>query len=99
LQGARVTSETLAAVFETMKDHDVTDRALMNDILKRALIRKEYITAFCIGYEPNALDGKDAEFAGKKPEYDDTGRYAPYWNKVGDSIQVQPLYDIDIADW
>ncbi|SBW02871.1 putative Histidine kinase [uncultured delta proteobacterium] len=99
LQGARVTSETLSVVFETLKEHEVTDRTLMNDILKRALLQKEYITAFCIGYEPNALDGKDAEYAGKKPEYDETGRYAPYWNKSGDTIQVQPLYDIDIADW
>ena len=99
LQGARVTSETLSTVFETLKEHEVTDRALMNNILKRALLKKEYITAFCIGYEPDALDGKDAEYAGKEPEYDKTGRYAPYWNKSGDSIQVQPLYDIDIADW
>lgn len=99
LQGARVTSETLSTVFETLKNHDVTDRGIMNDILRKALIRKEYITAFCIAYDPDALDGKDAFYAGKKPAYDETGRYAPYWNKVGNSIDVQPLYDIDIADW
>ena len=99
LQGARVTSETFATVFETLKKHDITDRAVMNDILRNALVQKEYITAFCIGYEPNALDGKDAQFAGKKPEYDATGRYAPYWNKVDGKISVQPLYDIDTADW
>ncbi len=99
LQGARVTSETLSVVFETMKDHDVTDRELMNDILKNALVRKEYITAFCIGYEPNALDGKDAAYAGMGPEYDQTGRYAPYWNKLGEVITAEPLYDIDSADW
>ena len=99
LQGARVTSETLATVFETLKNHDITDRALMNDILRAALVQKEYITAFCIAYDPNALDGKDAQYAGVKPEYDETGRFSPYWNKLGDSISVQPLYDIDIADW
>lgn len=99
LQGARVTSETLSTVFETLKNNGVTDRTIMNDILKNALERKEYITAFCIAYDPDALDGKDARYAGKKPEYDDTGRYAPYWNKLGDKIDVQPLYDIDISDW
>ncbi|MDR2614652.1 MAG: hypothetical protein LBC91_04950, partial [Candidatus Accumulibacter sp.] len=99
LQGARITAETLSTVFETLKDHEVTDRAVMNDILKNALARKEYITAFCVAYEPDALDGKDSQFAGKPPEYDATGRYAPYWNKLGGNIAVEPLTDIDIADW
>ena len=99
LQGARITSETLATVFETLKDHDLTDRDMMNDILKNALADKEYITAFCIAYDPNALDGKDAEYAGRQPLYDETGRYAPYWNKLGDKIDVEPLHDVDTADW
>ncbi|MDR3300051.1 MAG: diguanylate cyclase [Candidatus Accumulibacter sp.] len=99
LQGARITAETLATVFETLKDHRLTDREMMNDILRNALAKKEYITAFCIAYDPNALDGKDRLFAGLKPAYDDTGRYAPYWNKLGESIAVEPLADIDIADW
>ncbi|MDL2313560.1 response regulator [Desulfovibrio sp. OttesenSCG-928-C14] len=99
LQGARITSETLATVFEALKANQLTDRKMMNDILRNTLAKKEYITAFCIAYEPNALDGKDRAYAGKKPEYDATGRYAPYWNKLGDKIDVQPLYDIDIADW
>ena len=99
LQGARTTAETLSSVFETMKAHNITDRDVMNDILQRTLARKESITAFCIAYEPNALDGKDAKYANKGPEYDSTGRYAPYWNKLGGKIAVEPLYDIDKADW
>ncbi|MDR0611546.1 MAG: response regulator [Planctomycetaceae bacterium] len=99
LQGARITSETLATVFEALKDNNLTDRKMMNDILRNTLAQKEYITAFCIAYDPDALDGKDKEYAGQKPTYDDTGRYAPYWNKSGDQISVEPLYDIDIADW
>jgi signal transduction histidine kinase/ActR/RegA family two-component response regulator len=99
LQGARITAETLATVFETLKDHNLTDRTMMNAILRNALAKKEYITAFCIAYDPDALDGKDAEYAGLQPEYDETGRFAPYWNKLGGNIEVEPLYDIDIADW
>ncbi|MDR3295962.1 MAG: response regulator [Clostridiales Family XIII bacterium] len=100
LQGARVTAETLSTVFETLKDHELTDRQMMNDILRNALAKKEYITAFCIAYDPDALDGKDSWYAGpEEPAYDETGRYAPYWNKLGGSIAVEPLYDIDIADW
>ncbi|MCL2304947.1 MAG: ATP-binding protein [Planctomycetaceae bacterium] len=99
LQGARITAETLSTVFETLKDLNLTDRKMMNDILQNALRKKEYITAFCIAYDPDALDGKDKEFAGDKPTYDDTGRYAPYWNKLGDNIEVEPLPAIDTEDW
>ncbi|MDR0731883.1 MAG: response regulator, partial [Treponema sp.] len=99
LQGARVTAETLSTVLGTLKNHGLTDRDMMNDILRNALVQKEYITAFCIAYDPGALDGKDAEYAGLGPLYDETGRYAPYWNKLGDKIDAEPLYDIDISDW
>ncbi|MDR0721013.1 MAG: response regulator [Treponema sp.] len=99
LQGARVTSETLKAVFESLKNHGLTDRQMMNDILQNALAQKEYITAFCIAYDPDALDGKDIHYAGQEPEYDETGRYTPYWNKLGENISVEPLYDVDISDW
>ncbi|MDR1246889.1 MAG: response regulator [Clostridiales Family XIII bacterium] len=99
LQGARITAETLSTVFETLKDSGLTDRDMMNDILRNTLEKKEYITAFCIAYDPNALDGKDDMYAGAEPAYDDTGRYAPYWNKLGDSIAVEPLNAIDSEDW
>ena len=99
LQGARITAETLATVFETLKDLNLTDRTMMNDILKNALRKKEYITAFCVAYDPDALDGQDKDFSGNSPTYDDTGRFAPYWNKLGDSIEVEPLPVIDSEDW
>ncbi|MGI6152667.1 MAG: diguanylate cyclase [Christensenellaceae bacterium] len=99
LQGARVTSETLQSVLETLKYHDATDRDMMNDILRNALAQKEYITAFCMAYEPNMLDGSDAEYADQWPMYNETGRFAPYWNKLGGSIAVEPLADIDVQDW
>ncbi|MDR0653158.1 MAG: response regulator, partial [Synergistaceae bacterium] len=99
LQGARITSETLATTFETLKAHGLTDRDMMNDILRNTLAEKEYITAFCVAYDPDALDGKDHLYAGVGPAYDETGRYSPYWNKLGGNIAVEPLYDIDIADW
>ena len=99
LQGARITAETISTVFETLKAGGLTDREMMNDILRNTLAEKEYITAFCIAYDPNALDGKDAEYAGLSPAYDETGRYAPYCNKLGDSIAVEPLNAIDTEDW
>jgi methyl-accepting chemotaxis protein len=43
-------------------------------------------------WEPNAFDGRDAEFAGK-PGHDQTGRYVPNWNRVGGGIAVEPKRD------
>ena len=99
LQGARVTSETLTSVLATLKSYDLTDRDMMNDMLKSALAQKEYITAFCIAYDPDELDGKDALYAGQEPLYDETGRYAPYWNKLEGNISAEYLQDIDAQDW
>jgi methyl-accepting chemotaxis protein len=43
-------------------------------------------------YEPDALDGRDAEFAGQAPMYDATGRYMPYWTRGADGkINVEPI--------
>ncbi|MDR0869911.1 MAG: response regulator [Planctomycetaceae bacterium] len=101
LQGARITAETLANVFGSLKDIGIADRTVYDTLLRNALAKKEYITAFCVAYELDALDGKDKEFAGKKPQYDNSGRYAPYWNKLGGTIEVEALLDEDItvADW
>ncbi|MCL2744786.1 MAG: hypothetical protein FWE67_13135, partial [Planctomycetaceae bacterium] len=104
LQGARITAETLSSVIEALKEMDLTDREMMNNILKHTLSKKEYITAFCVAFAPDALDGKDKEFSNKEPHYAASGRYAPYWNKLEGSIAVEPLPDSDLddttgADW
>ncbi|MGZ8320471.1 MAG: methyl-accepting chemotaxis protein, partial [Telluria sp.] len=45
-----------------------------------------------VTFEPDALDGKDADYAGKKPEYDDTGRYMQYWVRASDgALKVEPI--------
>ncbi|MBB3225198.1 methyl-accepting chemotaxis protein [Pseudoduganella umbonata] len=42
--------------------------------------------------EPNALDGRDAEFAGRKPRFDATGRYMPYYTRQADGrLHVEPI--------
>ena len=84
LQGARVTSGTLVTVLETLKDYNIDDRDLINDILKNALVKKEYITAFCIAYEP---------------ENGDTGRFTPCWNKLDGNIEHESFYDRGPSDW
>ncbi|WP_172452716.1 hypothetical protein [Chromatium okenii] len=40
-------------------------------------------------WEPNAFDGRDAEFVNVAPENDATGRYIPYWNRAGGMVKVE----------
>ncbi len=53
-------------------------------------------------WEPNALDGKDADHVNKGPQDDGTGRFISYWNRGSGDIKVEPLLDYEKAganDW
>jgi methyl-accepting chemotaxis protein len=72
------------------------DQALARDQideLTRALLDEapDFIGA-AVTWEPNALDGKDAEFADQKPRFDASGRFMPYWTRRSDgSHHVEPI--------
>ena len=46
------------------------------------------------GWEPNAFDGKDADYVGK-PFHDASGRFVPYVFRAGSDIKVEVLVDYD----
>lgn len=78
-------------------------REQVNELVKANMLNSEDLLGAAVVWEPNALDGKDAEYAGKKPEYDNTGRYMPYWtrNSTG-GVQVEPVVFLPTAganDW
>lgn len=47
-----------------------------------------------IGWEPDAFDGKDTEYAGTT-NHDKSGRFVPYIFRSGGTIQVEPLVGYD----
>ncbi len=51
-------------------------------------------------WEPDAIDGQDALFAGtQNGNNDQTGRFTPYWTRGADGkIAVQPLVEYDTLD-
>jgi len=99
LQAARVSSESLMIVFKTLIERGEANRETLNATLQNSLKQKEYIISFCVAFEPNKLDGKDAEYAGQYPLYNETGRYAPYWSMRDGKIDVEPLSNFDQDDW
>ena len=67
-------------------------REQINELTKATLTSSEDLLGAAVTWEPNALDGKDAEFAGQKPAYDASGRFMPYWTRgAGGKLQVEPI--------
>nr|WP_245168207.1 methyl-accepting chemotaxis protein [Desulfobaculum xiamenense] len=60
--------------------------------------QNENVLGVWSGWEPNAFDGRDAEFAaieGNRPD----GRFVPYWNRVGGMHFQVITVDIDAGKW
>ena len=67
-------------------------REQINELSKATLASSEDLIGVTVTWEPNALDGKDAEFAGQAPLYDASGRFMPYWTRgAGGKMQAEPI--------
>ncbi len=81
------TARTIADSFKAI----VSDKALassidirkaFNDMLLSILKNNPEFLGTYSAWEPNALDGQDARYAGDTESgHDDTGRFVPYWNR------------------
>ncbi|MDC7675231.1 methyl-accepting chemotaxis protein [Asticcacaulis machinosus] len=90
---ARTAQETVTAL-SAIRQQGVTDRAVYDGVLKAGLETNPDLLGVWSGWEPNALDGKDAEFA-NTPTNDATGRFVPYWNRGSGQAIREPLVDYD----
>jgi methyl-accepting chemotaxis protein len=95
LNNAMDTARTIARAFEGMKQQGVPPRDMMDGMLKQVLIDNPGFLAVWTCWEPNALDGKDADFIDAFG-HDETGRYLPYWNRLPGEIDVEPLTDYTV---
>ena len=84
--------DTLAA----LKAQGVTDRAIFDAVIRKALEENKVLLGAWSGWEPNALDGRDADFVNSAGS-DASGRYVPYWNRASGSVALEPLVDYDKA--
>ena len=92
---ARTVAHTLEGVKMSGK---APDREQINAMLKNVLRQNPDFIAIDTCWEPNALDGRDAEFIGAQG-HDDTGRFVPYWNRGSGAIEVEPLINFYTESW
>jgi DNA-binding CsgD family transcriptional regulator len=93
-------AEHLADIFSSLRALGLADRGLFNEILQRVLDANPRLLGVWTVWEPDALDGKDAIFAGALG-HDQTGRFIPFWHRAGGGMHLQPNtdYDLPSADW
>ncbi|QBE65975.1 methyl-accepting chemotaxis protein [Pseudoduganella lutea] len=76
----------------TLANGHAPNRDQVDSFTKAVLLGTEDLVGTSATMEPNALDGRDAEFAGQKPRFDATGRHMPYFTRAeGGGVNVVPI--------
>ncbi|MEG9525057.1 MAG: methyl-accepting chemotaxis protein [Hyphomicrobiales bacterium] len=90
LSAAAKTAESLAVAASALRAGGIRDRAVYDATLRELLRANPDLIATWTGWEPNALDGRDREFAGTASS-DASGRFMPYWNRGSGTIKREVL--------
>ncbi|MCC9623967.1 methyl-accepting chemotaxis protein [Thalassospira sp. MA62] len=89
-------SQNLAGAFRAIRETGGMDRASYNEVLRRTLIDNPSLAGAWSGFEPNALDARDAEFASQgAPFGNGSGRYLTYFYDFGSGITPHHLTGLD----
>lgn len=100
-------ARTMAHTFEVSKQKDQNGetalelgRRQINAILLNVLEKNPEFNGTYSCWEPNALDGRDSDFAnGKNGNNAVTGRFTPYWTRdPSGKIDIQSLVEYDTMD-
>ncbi|OQY28029.1 MAG: hypothetical protein B6244_08800 [Candidatus Cloacimonetes bacterium 4572_55] len=95
LEVAMHAARTLAQALEGLKNSDMSmSRDRCHEMIKNVLINNENFIGMCTAWEPNAFDGRDAQFVNALG-HDETGRFIPYWSVLNDELRLNPLVDYD----
>ncbi len=83
----------------TLEEYDSNNRTEVNNILEKLLSENPHLIGTYVAFEPDAFDGKDEQYINYDRAHDQTGRFVPYWNKIGGSTKVEALLDYDTEDY
>jgi methyl-accepting chemotaxis protein len=88
-------ARTAGQIMSKYEEIDRPDRRPFFNLMVRAVVEENpEVTAAACAWEPNALDGFDAEFANTEGT-DRTGRFIPYWFRTNTGLALEPLVDYE----
>jgi len=96
VEGAFDIARTLSHTFEAVQA--LEKKAIRNDfnsILKNVLNSNPNVYGVWSVWEPNKLDGNDALYV-NTIGHDQTGRFVPYWYKLGNTLYLEPTKDYEL---
>ncbi|WP_432664637.1 methyl-accepting chemotaxis protein [Wukongibacter baidiensis] len=91
-------AEGIVDTLEIMKKSGITDRALVNQMLKEKLEENPNYIYSWIVWEENAFDGMDFQY-GNTPGSDSSGRYLPCWGRSGDKLVLEICSEYEKNDY
>ena len=101
IETALDTARTLAQTMAALKSSGETlSREQVNAMLEQVMLgNPNFFGAYTL-WEPNAFDGKDAEYANTSG-HDATGRFLPYWFRSDNTVTTDVLLseDMDVGDF
>lgn len=84
----RQATET-AAMLEQMRTAGQTDRVAAGNVLRGIIEAAPEILGVSTVWQPDAYDGRDADFAIADPQNPDTGQFSIYWARGDDGVIKQ----------
>jgi methyl-accepting chemotaxis protein len=91
------TATRLALMMSNLRLRGVTRDAL-DGVMRGVLERENSFISVWSCWEPNKLDGRDADFV-DAVGHDETGRFVPDWNRRSGEIDIEPLKDYTTSDY
>ncbi len=89
------TASTLQSTVDQLQKTSMSPRTRIIEVMRNVLETDESIFAVWTAWEPNALDGADADYVNADEYHDGTGRFVPYIYRSGNSIYAESLTGYD----
>lgn len=89
-------SQATAAAFIAMTRYpDKVDRDIVDEVQRQVTLSDDTFFGTQAVFEPNGLDGRDAEYIGARPWYGANGRYGAYFYRKDGALAAEDLIQYD----